>query len=330
MRPKDMVLNALLGKEGPIPWIEIETRDELIAKTFNIKNVGWPERVEYAKFAGQDAVGIAHWDRFGNKLLDKNGILGFEPLIKERSDLDKFKMPETINEEAIRNKVHEVKKAVGDSGLAIFVAHLLSLDPVMIDMGFENFCYKLYDDRDFVKLMLEKYTQYYVSLTRIYNSMEEIDFIWIGEDIAYNNGTFISPELFRELVLPYFRRITSEIKKPWIYHSDGNILSVIDDLLPLGMNAIHPIQPDVMDIYALKQTLGKRITLVGNVDINLLCMGDKDRIQGEVTSLMKVIGEGGRYILSSSNSLANYLNIDNIIAMGEAKKNWNMQKFGKF
>ncbi len=329
VKSRDIVLNALLGKEGPIPWIEIETRDELIAKTFNIKNVGWTERVEYAKFVGQDAIGMAHWDRFGNKLLNKNGILGFEPLIKEREDLDKFfNMPSEIDEEAIIRQVKEAKEAIGDSGLALFVAHLLCLDPVMIDLGFENFCYKLYDDLDLIKDMLERYTQYYMKITSIYSSLPEIDFIWIGEDIAYNSGTFISPKQLRELIMPYFKRITEKIEKPWIYHSDGNIMPVIDDLLGLGMNGIHPIQPDVMDIYTLKKTYGQKTTLVGNVDLNILCMGTKDEVKKEVTSLMNVIGEGGKYILSSSNSLANYLNTDNIIAMGEAKKDWNLQKYG--
>jgi hypothetical protein len=328
MEPKEMVLNALAGKEGPIPWAEIETRDELIAKTYGIESVSWNDRVDYARKVGLDAVGIAHWDRFGNEMIEKNGVLGFRPLITDRNDLDKLRIPDEIDEDALRERVFEAKKAIGDSGLALFVAHLFCFDPVMIDLGFENFCYKLYDDPGLIELMMEKYTQYYMKLDRLYSSMPEIDFIWVGEDIAFNSGPFMRPERFRELVMPYFRRLAAEIKKPWIYHSDGNITKVLDDLLGLGMNAIHPIQPDVMDIYSLKKTLGQKVTIVGNVELNLLTIGSVDEVKSEVRRLMENCGVGGRYILSSSNSLANFLSLENIIAMGEAKRAFLAEKFG--
>jgi uroporphyrinogen-III decarboxylase len=128
--------------------------------------------------------------------------------------------------------------------------------------------------------------------------------------------------------MPYFRRLAAEIKKPWIYHSDGNITKVLDDLLSLGMNAIHPIQPDVMDIYSLKKTLGQKVTMVGNVDLNLLTLGSVDEVKSEVRRLMENCGVGGRYILSSSNSLANFLKLENISAMGEAKRAFLAEKFG--
>ncbi|ATW25872.1 uroporphyrinogen decarboxylase family protein [Candidatus Formimonas warabiya] len=328
MKPKEMVLDALQGKRGPIPWIEIETRDELIAKTFGLEKVGWQERVKYAKFVGQDAVGIAHWDRFGNEMVEYNGVLGFKPLIKEREDLDKLKIPEEIDEDFLRNRVKEAKEAIGDSGLALFVAHIFCLDPVIIDLGFENFCYKLYEDIDLIKEIMERYTQYFMKLDRLYSSMPEIDFIWVGEDIAFNSGTYVQPELFRNLVLPYFRRMAEEIKKPWIYHSDGNITQVIEDLLTLGMDAIHPIQPDVMDIYSLIKTLGQRTTLIGNVDLTLLTRGTPESVYAEVTKLMETCGRQGRYILSSSNSLANFVHPDNVIAMGKAKRDFLAKNYG--
>jgi len=140
-------------------------------------------------------------------------------------------MPEKIDEGKLIENVRKAHEAIGNSGLALFVAHLLCLDPVIMDMGFENFCIKLYTDSSLVKEIMERYTQYYSKLDQIYSKLPEIDFIWIGEDIAFNDNTYLRPKVFMETVYPYFQRITSNIKKPWIYHSDGNIMGVLDELL---------------------------------------------------------------------------------------------------
>lgn len=325
MNSRQLVLDTLAGKQGlPVPWIEIETRDELIAAALGVERVDWPERVRYAKLVGQDAVGFAHWQRFGCETIVKGQVLGFHALIDDWEDLPKhFSMPDQIDEEMLIENVRRAHEAIGDSGLALFVAHVFCLDPAMMDLGFENFCYKLYDDPALIEWLFEKYVDYYGKLDRLYSKLPEIDFIWVGEDIAFNTGTYVRPELFREFVMPYFRRMAANIKKPWVYHSDGNILPVLDDLLTLGMNAVHPLQPGAMDIRQVKKTHGDNVALIGSVDLNTLTMGTEEDVVREVTALMDDCSPGGRYLLSSSNSLACYLKPENVAAMGAAKRAWN-------
>lgn len=325
MTSRQLVLDTLAGKADlPVPWIEIETRDELIAATLGVEKVDWPERVAYAKLVGQDAVGFAHWQRFGCETYSKGQVLGFNARIDDWEDLeDKFVMPDKIDEEMLVENVRRAHEAIGDSGLALFVAHVLCLDPAQMDLGFENFCYKLYDDPELIKWLFEKYVWYYGMLDRLYSQMPEIDFIWVGEDIAFNSGPYIRPEQFREFVLPYFRRITENIKKPWVYHSDGNILPVLDDLLTLGMDAVHPLQPGAMDIRQVKRDYGEKVSLIGCVDLNTLTLGSEEDVEQEVYGLLDDCSPGGRYLLSCSNSLACYLKPENVVAMGRAKATWN-------
>ena len=84
--------------------------------------------------------------------------------------------------------------------------------------------------------------------------------------MAYGSGPYISPRLFKELILPRFRRLAEKMKKPWIFHSDGNLYPVLADLLDLGIKVLHPIQPGPMDIFQLKKDIGDRVCLAGNVD----------------------------------------------------------------
>jgi len=95
------------------------------------------------------------------------------------------------------------------------------------------------------------------------------------------------------------------------------------------MSAIHPLQPEAVDIREVKKSYGDKVTLIGCVNLNTLCLGTEQEVEEEVTKLMDDCSVNGRYILSSSNSLAAWLKPENVIAMGRSKKIWN-EKRGYF
>jgi hypothetical protein len=326
---KEQVLRALRGEKGAVPWIEIETRDELTAAALGLErgSIGWEERVAYALETGLDAVGFAHWDRFGCDIVHSGDVLGFIPRIASRDDLPKLSVPspEQIDYESLRQRVEEAAAAVQGTGLALFVAHPLCFDPVVMDMGLAAFSIALYEDQPLLHEMMRRYTAYYSALDDFYSNQPEIDLIWVGEDIAYSASTMISPEMLRDLVFPYFAEITGCIRKPWIYHSDGNIWDVIPDLLKLGMHALHPIEPTAMDIDQVRETYGRETALVGNVDVSILAAGTAEETAAAVRSVMDRCGPGGGYLLSSGNSLTHYVKPENVRVMGETKRAWNRE-----
>jgi uroporphyrinogen decarboxylase len=92
----------------------------------------------------------------------------------------------------------------------------------------------------------------------------------------------------------------------------------MDDLLSQGMNAIHPLEPGSMDLVELKKRYGHRVTLVGNIDIDLLSRGTPQKIKEQVKDRIKVLGPGYGYILCSSNSITPACLPENVKAMVEA------------
>jgi uroporphyrinogen-III decarboxylase len=128
-----------------------------------------------------------------------------------------------------------------------------------------------------------------------------------------------SPKIFREHFLPRMKRVAEKIRIPWIYHSDGNLMPILDDLLTLGMNGLANIEPNAMDILELKKKYGTRICLVGNIDLHYtLTQGTPDETEAEVKKRIEEIGPGGGYILASSNSLTPYCKPENVLAMNRA------------
>jgi uroporphyrinogen decarboxylase len=80
-----------------------------------------------------------------------------------------------------------------------------------------------------------------------------------------------------------------------------------------------------MDIKTIKDEYGDRICVMGNVDLVLLGRGTPEEVDSEVRELIRTVGPGGGYIITSGNSLASYLKPENVLSMAEAVK-----KYGRY
>lgn len=125
----------------------------------------------------------------------------------------------------------------------------------------------------------------------------------------------ISPQVFRDVFMPNYRRVAEAITIPWVFHTDGNFLLVLEDLLSLGMDALHPIEPDAVDIEDVKRRVAGRVSLVGNIDINALSLATPEEVEKLTRETIRRVAADGRFILSSSNSITRSCQIDNVLAM---------------
>jgi uroporphyrinogen-III decarboxylase len=92
------------------------------------------------------------------------------------------------------------------------------------------------------------------------------------------------------------------------------------------MDALHPIQPSCMDIARVKREYGERVALVGNIDLDYtLTRGYPAEVDAEVRERIAVAGQGGGYIVSSANSLADYCKLESVMAMGKA-----IRQYGRY
>ena len=90
------------------------------------------------------------------------------------------------------------------------------------------------------------------------------------------------------------------------------------------MVATHPNETGAMDIRAIKQAYGKRLCLLGNVDLVLLGNGTPGQVDAEVRGLIRDLGPDGGYMIDG-NSLASYLKPECVLAMAEA-----VRKYGRY
>ncbi|RLG98119.1 nucleoside 2-deoxyribosyltransferase, partial [Candidatus Bathyarchaeota archaeon] len=136
----------------------------------------------------------------------------------------------------------------------------------------------------------------------------------------------VSPRDLKEFFFPWLRevgRIAEKNSLPMIYHSDGDLTSVMEDLIDCGVDAIHPIEPKAMNIVEVKERWGDRLALIGNIDLGYtLTLGTVDEVVREVKERIRDLAPGGGYAVGTSNTVTDYVKLENYKAMIAATKKW--------
>jgi uroporphyrinogen decarboxylase len=188
-------------------------------------------------------------------------------------------------------------------------------------MGFETFCMALFDKPELVERLFEKIGNWRLRTFEMMAGYPCVGAMWIVDDIAYSTALMTSPDILRRYLFPWYHRmgeIAKEHGLPLIYHSDGDLSEVLDDIIACGFNALHPIEPKAMDIVELKETVGDKLCLLGNINLDYpLSRGTPEEVRQEVKCRLKQLAPGGGYCLGSSNSITHYVPLENYNVMRE-------------
>lgn len=321
MNSRKRVLTALrLGIPDRVPWVEAYVDDYLVSQLLQR-----PVSSSPGVFVPPEVLEVLSLDNicFCIRLPEyaqKKQIGGInyvsEGLLKSKEDLKKIDLPDPDQESLYEPAYNFLKKYKRD--YLSLAAMRFGISTAYLSMGIDTFSLALYDDLDFVITVLDMFTDWSTQVVKHVNNLG-FDAIIFTDDLAFKSGPMFSPQIVREIFLPRMRKVASNIKLPWIYHSDGNILSLLDDLLTLDMNAIANIESGAMDINQLKKDYGGKVCLVGNIDLHYtLTRGTPEETEVETRERIKQIGKGGGYILASANSLTRYCKPENVLSMNRA------------
>ena len=337
MTPRERVLAALRHEEvDQVPWIEGIVENGIASAV-----CGEPISVDWSVapdgFPTMPGDELAEEQKKVNRVLGKANLqfCAFAPIfchrmkksddgspvlvgdgkIKTRADFDRlFKLPSPTDADFVENARKFVAQKEDYCACACV---RLGIGATLLSMGLEAFAYAMVDDPQLIADVHDGYADWTAQVVPI---LEEIglDVIWAFDDVAFNSGPVFSPAFYERYILPKEKAVASTFTRPLISHSDGDMTPLLDAWLQLGQKAIHPIQPDVMDIGMVKQRYGHQVTIVGNIFMSDLVHKEPADIDRQVRQRLETIGAGGGYIVSSSNSLTDNMNPENVLAMGEA------------
>ncbi len=202
---------------------------------------------------------------------------------------------------------------VGSGGVGHFCEHLCWL------MGYETLCFALYDQRDLVDAIAAKLMDFHTRAVRRILAYDRVAMVFGSDDMGFRGGLLLPPDDMRRYVLAGHRevaRLAHEAHRPYLLHSCGNLTEIYDELVDdVGIDAKHSFEDTIEDVRRLKGTLGQRIALLGGIDLDFLCRSDEQAIRARVRDTLEVCQPGGGYCLGTGNSVANYIPLENYLAM---------------
>ncbi len=233
-------------------------------------------------------------------------------------EFEKYPWPDpekiaTRNLEWYEKNLPEGMCIIAGGGFGHFAEHLTWL------MGYTTFCTAIFEQRDLVRAIFEKVLDLNVRAASLMTEFDCVRALWGSDDMGYKGGPLMSPDDLRELVFPGHKAmadIAHGAGRPYLLHSCGNLSLVMDDLIDgVGIDAKHSFEDTIELVTDAKHTYGRRIALLGGVDVDFLCRSDEDAVRRRVRETLKICQPGGGYCLGTGNSMANYIPLDNYLAM---------------
>jgi uroporphyrinogen decarboxylase len=251
--------------------------------------------------------------------IEENGVITSPP------DFDRFPWEKAAMLDF--SKFHDIQPFL-PGGMKILACSGKVFTVTWMLMGFQNFCLSFYMQKELVSKVFRKVGEIQIQGARELSKIPNLGALWVVDDLSYGSGPMIDPKLFREYVFPWYEELGALAKKQgllFFFHSDGNIWPILDDLISIGFDAIHPIDPTSMDIREVKRKVGSKLGIMGNISTDLLSRGTPEEIRKITRETIRDVAPGGGYALGSGNSVPNWARFENYQAMREAAL-----QFGKY
>ena len=177
------------------------------------------------------------------------------------------------------------------------------------------------EEPEIIEEILDKVTDYKIEIAK---KTIEIGFkiAHSGDDLGTQTGGFFSDKMFKSIILPRLKRYFAIYKKaglPIMFHSCGNIIRYIPDLIDIGVDILEPCQP-CMNLSFLKKEFGKDLIFYGGIDTQTLPYLSEEQTRIMVRDTIRTLGKGGGYIISPSQEIMNDVPINNIKVLVETIK----------
>ncbi len=279
---------------GKIP--EIKDGDKFVLDGFHYVYHGFTSWVEARPFSDED--GLA---RYLEKKVDevRNTSAQLSPDFKEKLKYAKKMMGDTIiGYPFVALQLDHLYKIVGWNILGAMIMDKPGLIAEYLSVEADLSVKKIHVDAQYFK---------------------ECPFVLVYSDIAYNSGLLLSPSFLRMALKPALRKVVAAFHEhniKVIYHSEGDLTKIIDDLIEAGCDGINPLAPsENMDAVRIRQKYPNLILWGGIDNKTVLHSGTPDEVALEVKRVINGVDKG--LILGSSGGVDPGCKLDNCIAMVE-------------
>ncbi len=251
-----------------------------------------------------------------------------EPAVRSREEVKKLTYPtaEEYKKNGWLKELERLKARFGDDAYISSHAAGFTMNGLVSLRGSVQAMLDIYDEPEFVHDIIGFLTNQAIEIGKAIIEAG-IDCIYIGD--AWSSCSLISPDIFREFCLPYYKRAAAEFRRRGadVYlHICGNSSPLFEMMAETGVNCIEPLDPlGGVSVADAKKRVGKKVCLKGGVNTLTFVNGTPEDIERETLECLKQGMEGGGYLLGSGDDLPRESKPENVRAMVETA-----HKYGKY
>lgn len=285
------------------------------------------EEKEYFRLDGRKVI-QQRWTTWGEQR-KFSGVEEYKQHLKEKY------LDDAMNEQSIENSVNETIRKhsehvsnIGDTFLFWSISGV-GLGLLHSEVGLDQFSYFLYDCPETISAALEAITWRSVRKLELldkYTSSNPVkpEGIFLAEDIAFNGTTMFSPDYLRKEFFPRLRKVVDTCHKAgwkFMFHSDGNLMGILDDIVEAGVDVLNPIETAAgMDIKEIHRRYPE-LNMAGGIDVStLLPFGTPQQVRD--TAIKAIEDAEGKIMVGSSSEMHHRVPLKNVITLYETVVNY--------
>ncbi|OQA81969.1 MAG: methylcobalamin:coenzyme M methyltransferase [Lentisphaerae bacterium ADurb.Bin242] len=181
--------------------------------------------------------------------------------------------------------------------------------------GHENMLMGMALDPEWVSEMAATYADLNIRLMEILFAEEgQPDGIWFYEDMGFKGRPFMSPDMYRELIMPHHRKLIDFAHGrglPVIMHSCGFVEPLLPYMVEAGIDCLEAMEVKAgMDLLRIYKNFGDRISLMGGLDVRPVVANDFEGIRRELESKIPFAKKNYGFIFHSDHSIPESVEYD--------------------
>ena len=321
----DAVITHFTGRRAPVGEEGMRLRLEAIAQCLDMTRAAAYGPAEPGDWTDEDGFvqNRARWTGGGIRHRPFHDEAGARAWLGKAIGRLREPRDARADAEAFRAHWEKMRRYLGDDTVVLHGENGTGLDDVRYLLGLELFSYLAVDAPEMIAEYLELYTDRKVAEIHAVADRELSPCAMTYGDVACKGRLLHSPAWLRREFFPRLRRLNDAWHEHGIkclFHSDGYLMEVMEDLIDTGIDGLNPIETVAgMDLGEVKRLYGDRLFLTGGIDISqLMARGTVEQVRRACEEAIAVAAPG--YFIGSTTELDNGSKLENVLAMWEVAR----------
>ena len=245
---------------------------------------------------------------------------------KSKEEILRHPFPDPAEKSRFRGLREKAKKMHETTGFALSAGQAATLFYLAAELtGYNEFMMDLALDPSRVETLVERVLEWMTEFTSRY--LDEVgpyvETWWMGDDWGMQTGPIMSPDIFRRMFKPRYRKLIDMVKRKTrakvCLHTCGATYWALRDFADVGVDVVHPLQPTAAgneDPVKLKRDFGGTFVFYSNIaNTTILPHGSPEEVRGEVKRKIRALAPGGGYIFSGGHNIQADVPPENVVAL---------------